>query len=87
MSERDIERLAQEVDSTLPDEAQVVVLDGTRAEGAQIADFYDITTLPAAMIVMDDDQLYQLWTPQLPTADTIVYSIGQTGARLRGDQT
>lgn len=85
-SSDELQRLAAVVDTTLPDEAQVVLLDGKRAEGAEVVDFYDITTLPAILIVMDDDQIYHSWFVQLPRAEDILYTMGQAGVRMRGDQ-
>lgn len=85
-SEQELSEIAKVVDTSLPDEAQVVVLDGMRGEGAQVVDFYDITTLPAVLIIMDDDQIYHSWFVQLPTVEDIIYMAGQAGIRMHGDQ-
>ena len=85
-SERDLSEIAKVVDQSLPDEAQVVILNGQVSEGAEVVDFYDITSLPAVLIVMDDDQIYNAWYVQLPSSEDILYMMGQAGVRLRGDQ-
>jgi hypothetical protein len=85
-SQRDLQQIAEAVDVSLPDEAQVVLLDGRVAEGAEVVDFYDITSLPAVLIVMDDDQIYHSWFMQLPSSQDVLYMMGQAGVRLRGDQ-
>ena len=82
-----LQQLAEEVDTSLPDESQVVLLDGSEREAVEITDFYDIQTLPAILIVMDDDQIHHGWYGhELPAADRVLYMMGQAGARLRGDQ-
>jgi hypothetical protein len=85
-SEQELQDIARVVDESLPDEAQVVLLNGRVGEGASVVDFYDLTSLPTVLIVMDDDQLYQSWQPQLPSSSDVLYAMGQAGVRLRGDQ-
>lgn len=85
-STQELQSIAQVVDVQLPDEAQVVLLDGKGREGSEVSDFYDLAKLPAVLIVMDDDQLYQSWSAPLPNAEDILYAMGQAGVRLRGDQ-
>lgn len=85
-SERILKSIADEVDLALPDEVQVVLLDGRHGEGLQVVDFYDLISLPAVLIVMDDDQIYHMWTaPHLPTASNLMYTMRQAGVPLRGD--
>jgi len=85
-SMQELQQIATIVDQSLPDEAQVIVLDGQVAEGAEVVDFYDLSTLPTVLIVMDDDQIYHAWSMQLPSAEDVLYMMGQAGVRLRGDQ-
>ncbi|HEY1085710.1 MAG TPA: hypothetical protein VGE34_03210 [Candidatus Saccharimonadales bacterium] len=87
-SEKDLQQKATELTAQLGTNAQIVVLDGVRSEGQQVCDFYDITTLPAVLIVLDDDQIYQSWVGQnLPTTEDIAYALSQSGLHMRGDQT
>lgn len=83
---QELQAIATVVDTQLPDEAQVVLLNGNEREGSEIVDFYDLMTLPTILIVMDDDQIYHSWTAPLPNAEDILYMMGQAGVRLRGDQ-
>jgi hypothetical protein len=85
-SEQNLQQIASVVDQSLPEEAQVVILDGQAAEGAEVVDFYGITSLPAVLIIMDDDQIYHAWYVQLPSSEDVLYMMGQAGVRLRGDQ-
>lgn len=86
VTERSLRQTAEEADTYLPDEAQVVLLDGKSREGVEIADFYDLTSLPAVLIVMDDDQVFHSWTTQMPTTQDVTYMMSQAGVPLRGDQ-
>lgn len=81
-----LQAIADVVDTQLPEEAQVVLLNSNEREGSEVVDFYSIGSLPAILIVMDDDQIYQQWSAPLPTAEDIIYMMGQAGVRLRGDQ-
>ena len=83
-SEKEVQALANEITERMHESVQVIALDGRRGEGGHVADFYDVTTLPCVLIVMDDDQLYHSWMHQLPTAADVSYMAGQAGARRRG---
>jgi len=86
-NEQALGRIADELRTQLPETAQLVQLSGKAREAVQICDFYDITTLPAILIVRDDDQLYHSWLGvQLPQPSDIAYTLSQAGLHMRGDQ-
>lgn len=77
--------LGTAVDDATDEDTQVVYLRAQSAEGQQVADFYNVTQFPAALIIMDDDQVYHSWFFTLPQPDEAVTTIARAGARLRGD--
>lgn len=85
-NEEALRRLGQEVVATTGGSAQVTYLDSTSADGIRVAEFYDIAieSLPAILIVQDDDTLYQSWTGMdLPAADVVAHYINQITGNAR----
>lgn len=84
-NEEALRQLGQEITVATAGAAQVVYLDSASADGIQVSEFYDVTieSLPAVLIVQDDDALYQSWTrSNLPAADVVTHYINQiTGNR------
>lgn len=71
----DMDRLSKDINEHAT-EAQVFVIDIASQDGEKTRDFYDINpdTLPAVLIVADDDQLRYSWTgAEIPAADMIAH--------------
>ncbi len=60
--------------------SQLVLLSTQERNGAEVTDFYDITTFPAILVVRDNDQLAYSWMGQnLPLTSEIAHLVGQIG--------
>ncbi len=78
MLENRLTAYGQELDKATDEKTQVVYLDVRSKDGAQVADFYDIqeSSLPAVLIVMDDDTIYKSWFGQdLPRPGDVAHDV------------
>ena len=75
--------IANEIAARNP-ETQLVLLDNPeRGDSQRVADFYDIQSFPAILIIMDDDTSPYSWTRQLPTSDQIAYQLSTINGGMR----
>lgn len=76
---RRFEEFKKEVLGSQPN-AQVVLLDITSGDAEQVRDFYDIDpeSLPAVLVIADDDTLqYQWYGAEIPAVDVVCYHLSQ----------
>ena len=60
----------------------LIISTETDQNGARIADFYDIMTFPAILLVQEDDQINKMWTGhQMPNASEVGYLYRHCGGR------
>lgn len=79
-NEDTLRQLGQEIVAQVGGAAQVVYLDSESADGIQVAEFYGLMreSLPAVLIVQDDDTLYQSWAgTDMPAADVVAHYINE----------
>ena len=80
---RTLTDLANEVLKSTPDTQIVLIEDTRRGEGRAIVEFYGITSLPAILIVMDDDTVPHSWLHTLPSPSEVSYQISQINGSMR----
>ncbi|MDX1765488.1 MAG: hypothetical protein R3313_00890 [Candidatus Saccharimonadales bacterium] len=76
------ERSVQRFCDKLGDQAkvQIICLSAREKNGARVADFYDIQTLPAILIVRDSDEIAYSWFgPDLPSVQEVSHLVKQVG--------
>lgn len=83
ITEGNLLRLEQEIVQRTQNTVQIVRADVRMGDGLRIKEFYGITTLPAVMIIMDDDTVPQQWGPELPRAEDVSYAVSQINGSMR----
>lgn len=77
-SEAKMQRLMEEVAER--SDKQLVLLDGTRGDGARVIDLYDLQRTEHILVVADNDQLLHFWSEHdRVSADQILFYLNRAG--------